>query len=121
MTEVEMSYAERAAALVEAGLSWEPEPGESIAGSVVSIDRDAGRDKDSIVFELEECDTGRIVSIWCSKMLENIFNKRKVQLGDIVGVKFFEKIHLENGNDFNKYAMEVFKRVDNGFDDDIPF
>ena len=103
--------------------SWKPEQGEAIAGRVINVVSNTGKEGNSSIAEIETED-GERKGIWLSAVLLREFEQRKVAPGDVVGVKYFGKKTGKAGHEYNAYTVAIIERSagsDAGFEDDVPF
>ena len=100
--------------------SWKPEPGTAIAGRVINVVSNTGKEGDSTIAEIETEDGDR-KGIWLSTVLLREFEQQKIATGDVVGVKYFGKKTGKSGHEYNAYRVAIIERVGSEFEDDIPF
>ena len=112
------SWQEAAEALTESSRldSWNPEPGEAIAGEIIEVDRHAGRDNDSTLITLRT-EAGERVPVWLNTVLEREFDHQQMGNGCVVALKYFGKRTSKAGREYKAYSAAVLERP---ADDDLP-
>lgn len=115
------TWSEMAQELEEnASTFWKPEvEGASIAGKILTVEENAGKNADSILVELETEDK-MTVGVWLSTVLEREWQRQKPEIGDVIGIKYFGRKTGKSGHEYKSFALKVFQRGE-GFEDDLPF
>lgn len=76
------------------GNTWNPQPGDFIAGTVLLIDEKKstiGKKRTSTKLCTLETLEGVKIGIWMKTVIENRFNELNVKIGDIVGIQYMGK------------------------------
>ena len=116
------TWREIAAELEEPHLkAWKPDPGEAIAGEVLSIDTEAGKEKNSIFVELRDEDE-ETIGLWLTTVLRKEFSREQVRVGDVVAIKYFGQKTSDQGREYKSFSVAIIARgPDDAPADDIPF
>lgn len=73
------------------GNTWNPQPGDFIAGTVLGVDVKKGKiGKKTTETKLCTLETleGVKLGVWMKTVIENRFNELNIQIGDIVGIQY---------------------------------
>ena len=97
--------------------NWKPQKdGEAIAGRVVSIDVEAGKNHDGVFVELRD-EVGQITGLWLTTVLRQQFERLHVEPGDVVGIKYHGRRQSQAGREYKAFSVAIIERKP---DDDIP-
>lgn len=95
--------------------TWKPEAGDSIVGEVVALEPNKGKNSDSTVAEIVD-GKGEQHSVWLSAVLLGEFQRQRIRVGDVVGIKFLgRETNPKSGREYKSYGLKIFERSD------IPF
>lgn len=100
--------------------SWMPEePGEAIAGRIVAVDEQAGKNDGDTVVELET-EEGDLRYFWMWKVLKTEWKREKPRVGDIIGVKYHGyRKSKTTGREYRSVTLKVLARGERS-DVDVP-
>jgi len=91
--------------------TWKPMvEGEILAGRVVRITRETGRDAKSTLVELERQD-GQPAALWLGAVLLTKFEKHRITEGDVVAIKYFGKRKGVSGLEYRSFGVTVIERA----------
>lgn len=90
---------------------WDPEPGETIIGTVIRYEDRQTKVGPCRVAVIEDVETDEPVSVWLSRMvLKNEFEKQSPRIGDTVGLKFHGERETRRGDStYFHYTLRVVR------------
>lgn len=91
---------------------WDPEPGDTILGTVTGFEHPLTKDKKRLVPVLIlECEEGPVrVAVVRNVLKKQLAEENDVQIGDRVAIRFLGKKEGKTGNDYFGYKTSVAHR-----------
>ena len=88
---------------------WRPQhEGDGIAGRLIDVEVNVGKNGDSTVFTVETAE-GLVRSFWSSSVLDSEMKRQKAMVGDVIGVRFHGWRQGKRGQ-YKSFGVKVIER-----------
>ena len=94
--------------------SWDPQDGDQIIGILVRKQEKVGK-YSSNAYRLRKLDSGEVITVWGSKIIDEKLVEQDAQIGDTVGIKFLgERTAQDEKTKYKDFTVLVEKPVHPG-------
>jgi len=85
---------------------WHPEEGEQLIGKIMKFGETVTASGDTKYVEITREDDGKIITVWCNKVLVNAFTKQAISEGDRIGIEYLGREQIKDSDKtFHNYAV----------------